>query len=54
MPLLERNKRIATRSSRTWKPADPTVILYEGTYYLYPTHGGRGYDAFVSEDLVHW
>ena len=34
--------------------ADPTVILFEGTYYLYPTHGRRGYEAFVSDDLVHW
>ena len=34
--------------------ADPTVIRHEGTYYLYPTYRGRGYDAFVSVDLVHW
>ena len=31
-------------------PADPTVILYKGTYYLYPTWDGRGYDVFVSRD----
>jgi len=35
-------------------PADPVVILYEGTYYLYPTFDGKGYDVFVSDDLVHW
>lgn len=35
-------------------PADPTVIRYEGKYYLYPTMDGKGYDAFVSDDLVHW
>ncbi len=35
-------------------PADPHVIRYEGKYYLYPTLDGRGYDVFVSEDLVHW
>jgi beta-xylosidase len=34
--------------------ADPTVIRYEGKYYLYPTLDTRGYDVFVSEDLVHW
>ena len=34
--------------------ADPTVIKYRGLYYLYPTLDGRGYDVFVSPDLVHW
>jgi xylan 1,4-beta-xylosidase len=35
-------------------PADPHVIRHQGKYFLYPTLDGRGYDAFVSEDLVHW
>ena len=35
-------------------PADPTVIRYQGTYYMYPTLDTKGYDAFTSEDLVHW
>ena len=35
-------------------PADPHVIRHEGTYYLYPTTDGKGYDVFVSDDLVHW
>ena len=35
-------------------PADPDVIRYEGKYYLYPTWTGKGYDVFVSEDLVNW
>jgi xylan 1,4-beta-xylosidase len=35
-------------------PADPAVIRFEGRYYLYPTWDGRGYDVFVSDDLVHW
>jgi xylan 1,4-beta-xylosidase len=35
-------------------PADPAVIRYEGKYYLYPTTDGKGYDVFVSCDLVHW
>ncbi len=34
--------------------ADPHVIEHEGTYYLYPTHDGRGYDVYTSTDLVHW
>jgi len=35
-------------------PADPHVILHEGRYYLYPTWDGKGYDVFVSDDLVTW
>jgi xylan 1,4-beta-xylosidase len=35
-------------------PADPHVILVDGTYYLYATTHGRGYDAYTSTDLVHW
>jgi len=35
-------------------PADPTVIRYRGKYYLYPTLDCKGYDVFVSDDLVHW
>lgn len=35
-------------------PADPHVIRVEEKYYLYPTSHGRGYDAYVSEDLVTW
>jgi len=35
-------------------PADPHVILVDGTYYLYPTWDSKGYDVFVSKDLIHW
>jgi beta-xylosidase len=35
-------------------PADPDVILVDGTYYLYPTTHGHGYDAWTSTDLVTW
>jgi beta-xylosidase len=35
-------------------PADPHVIRHEGRYYLYPTTDGKGYDVFVSDDLVRW
>src|SRR5689334_24302922 len=35
-------------------PADPDVILVDGTYYLYPTTHGHGYDAWTSTDLVNW
>jgi xylan 1,4-beta-xylosidase len=34
--------------------ADPAVIRYRGRYYLYPTGDCKGYDVFVSDDLVHW
>ncbi len=35
-------------------PADPTVILFEGTYYLYPTGDNVSYHVYTSTDLVHW
>jgi beta-xylosidase len=35
-------------------PADPDVILVDGTYYLYPTTHGHGYDVWTSTDLVNW
>ncbi len=35
-------------------PADPSVILYEGTYYLYPTGDNVSYHVYTSKDLVHW
>ena len=34
--------------------ADPFVLRVEGKYYLYPTTDSRGYEVFVSDDLVHW
>lgn len=52
----------ATRAMKTYRnpiidlpgAADPTVIRYQGKYYMYPTTDSRGYDVFVSDDLVHW
>lgn len=52
----------AAKSSKTYRnpiidrmgPADPHVIRHDGKYYLYPTLDGKGYDVFVSDDLVHW
>ena len=38
----------------TDNPADPHVIHVDGTYYLYATTHGRGYDAWTSTDLVNW
>ena len=35
-------------------PADPSVIRFENKYYLYPTWDTKGYDVFVSDDLIHW
>ena len=34
--------------------ADPFVLRVDGKYYLYPTSDSRGYEVFVSDDLVHW
>lgn len=34
--------------------ADPHAILHQGRYYLYPTGDGRGYDVYVSNDLLTW
>src|ERR1035438_1060724 len=34
--------------------ADPFVLRVDGKYYLYPTTDTRGYEVFVSDDLVHW
>ncbi len=33
---------------------DPTVLFHDGRYYLYPTGDNRGYDVYISDDLVHW
>lgn len=35
-------------------PADPDVIEYERKYYMYATSHGRGYDVYVSSDLINW
>ena len=34
--------------------ADPFILYDNGTYYLYATNNGAGYNAAVSTDLVHW
>jgi xylan 1,4-beta-xylosidase len=34
--------------------ADPDVIRVNGDYYLYATTDSKGYEVFVSKDLVHW
>jgi len=34
--------------------ADPFVLRVDGKYYLYPTSDAKGYEVFVSDDLVHW
>lgn len=34
--------------------ADPDVLKVGDKYYLYATTHGRGYEVFVSDDLVHW
>jgi xylan 1,4-beta-xylosidase len=35
-------------------PADPSVILFEGKYYLYPTGDNTSYHVYTSTDLIHW
>ena len=35
-------------------PADPDVLAYDDKYYMYATSHGRGYDVYVSTDLVNW
>ena len=34
--------------------ADPFVLYEDGTYYLYATNNGAGFNAATSTDLVHW
>ncbi len=34
--------------------ADPDVILVDGTYFMYPTSHGAGYDVWMSTNLVNW
>ena len=35
-------------------PADPAVIRFEGTYYMYCTGDNTSYHVYTSQDLVHW
>jgi len=34
--------------------ADPFVLRVDNRYWLYATTDSRGYEAFMSDDLVHW
>jgi len=38
----------------TFGIGDPAAIFYKNKYYLYPTGDNRGYDVYISDDLVHW
>ncbi|MFZ5431501.1 MAG: glycoside hydrolase family 43 protein [Bacteroidota bacterium] len=33
---------------------DPFILLHEGTYYAYGTHGADGIEVYVSDDLLTW
>jgi beta-xylosidase len=33
---------------------DPAVLFHNGKYYLYPTGDNRGYDVYISDNLVNW
>ena len=35
-------------------PGDPTVIYYQGKYYMYPTGDNTSYHVYTSYDLVNW
>jgi len=35
-------------------PADPTVILFQDTYYMYCTDDDVSYHVYTSQDLVRW
>ncbi|ARN55732.1 glycoside hydrolase family 43 protein [Sedimentisphaera salicampi] len=35
-------------------PADPTIIKYDGKYYMYPTGDNVSYHVYTSTDLVNW
>ena len=62
--MLAKNSRLPppTRSAKTYRNpllpdreiADPFVLRLDGKYYLYPTTDGRGYEVFVSDNLVDW
>ncbi len=35
-------------------PADPSVVYYDGLYYMYFTHDNKSYPVLTSPDLVDW
>lgn len=47
-------QRFSTPVMGTIGIGDPTVIFHRGRYYLYPTGDNRGYDVYISSDLIHW
>ncbi|GAB3651974.1 family 43 glycosylhydrolase [Glycomyces tarimensis] len=52
--------RLASNPALPGLFADPNLVVFDGTYYLYPTTdgfpgwSGTQYRAFSSTDLVHW
>jgi GH43 family beta-xylosidase len=34
--------------------ADPTIFLDKGTFYLYGTSSDKGFETYVSKDLINW
>jgi hypothetical protein len=43
----------ANQFTETMGIGDPAVIFHEEKYYLYPTGDNRGYDVYVSSDLIN-
>lgn len=58
IPSAQTNKPVNKTYSNPLKLdtglADPDVIKVDGKYYLYGTSHTRGFDVYVSEDLVNW
>lgn len=59
---LTKDRKIPAVSGETYQNfvcygyADPDVLYYDGTYYLYATsyRYGEGYEVYTSKDLVNW
>lgn len=47
-------KESTTILSETIPLADPYILFHDGTYYLYGTNVGNGFDVYYSKDLAHW
>lgn len=54
-PVIEESFSIKTpKFTTTIGIGDPTVLLHEGVYYLYPTGDNYSFSVYTSSDLVNW
>ena len=44
----------SSSTGRRIKLADPFILLDNGTYYAYGTHGNKGIEYYTSNDLKQW